>query len=406
MSKILKSFSFFLLVISFSINLYGGNNVAKHSYLATSGLKLPAIVASSYYDYKYACNGKDVGVKHERLKFRTIEATAELANEVSLLKFDRTTSLQVLFLFDCFRTLKYLAKYSSSIKERSKKKTSKKDVQNGPKELVPMEQLMEEFDLTKEDIENLTEDEVDKLLSDVGLVNVSLDKDSDDVDANNSSSTGSSILKKMKLATCIFLGAVESASPLMTAGFGQSVLTRYRGRNIAVVAKLLRYVICCESGLGRVGAILLLCICLGNYLYNEINMNEDVGARNQFCRLLQAIDGSLEYIGNRTQDDFRRAIEGADDCPICAEDFADKPTCCMTSCCNQVLHESCLVSSCCNRKMDGFFGDTVYLPVKCPFCRDVNPGIGGRFNFNVDRVGDRAEDGKISDGGAGDGDGE
>jgi len=234
---------------------------AKKLYLATSVLKFPAIVASSVQDYKHSCNKQDADINHKKLKFRAIDSVAELSNEVSLLYFNYyliiNSDVWPVLIFDAFRAMKYLAKFSKSCKQKSKRQSGGKDVSGEePKDVVPIDKLMEEFDLTKEDVENLTEDEINKLLSDMGLTNGSID--------NNAASSAEepTIGKKIKLATCLFLGAIESIAPIGTNCYSQNPLTRFHGRHVATVAKLLRYIISCESRLGKIGASLILCYCL------------------------------------------------------------------------------------------------------------------------------------------------
>ena len=100
--------SLFVLVGFISIvNVDGFSRGTKYSYLTTSGIKLPAILASSYYDYKFSEDNSDA-VKLKKLEYRVLDAFLELSNEIAFYKLG--SGFNSVLLFDFVRLIKYSAK--------------------------------------------------------------------------------------------------------------------------------------------------------------------------------------------------------------------------------------------------------------------------------------------------------
>ncbi len=285
------------LGLNFSI-LKPVGDVSKFTYQATSVAKLPAALAVLFAHAK----------SNEKLetKLKLIEAVVQIVHEASYHKayWQDTGYLDNAWLsFETLRAIKYLKKYFNDKKEKqdvSKKENNDKEKANTREKLRKrkinknnnLEQLMNDFNLTeqevaelledddfsvkdsKEDINthkrnsksklkesinleqlmndfNLTEQEVEELLEDddFSVEDLQDNFDSENIVADSSNKDGKKskgLAFKIKIFVCVFLAVCETGNSCELSRIGNDA--RFLFRNPGLFFKGLRYFLLSESG--------------------------------------------------------------------------------------------------------------------------------------------------------------
>ncbi len=397
-----KILSLFVLVGFISIvNVDGFSRGAKYSYLTTSGIKLPAILASSYYDYKFSEDNSDA-VKLKKLEYRVLDALLELSNEIAFYKLG--SSSNSVLLFDFVRLIKYSAKFLK-FKQQSNDGVVEKndDLKNLNKDLEMDGIAVDSVDLNAvADELGLSEEEVCLLLNNSEDDKQS-EKDEDEIVG------GKSLKSKIKLILCSILGIIESGAPLSVYGVGGDYLAKYKARQLAYTAKLLRYAISSESLLGKSGAICILLMTLvvtslrlyivENNTAQEFNIS---GMGNEGLTRLAINFGDIDKNKLRRMDGFsdlfispnddEKGVGRCDDerCNICLEDYKKDEKIYLPKCCNHTFHRHCVEKSFetdasgrldTSNEQGGVQLAQINNSPRCPMCRRENPIFNGPYKF-------------------------